>query len=169
MTELRQKQPRIKESKYLAWLRKQSCACGCGRAAPSDAAHLRAGSIKYKKEYPGLGAKPSDCWAMPLNRACHLRQHAFGDEILWWSKHGVPDPWGRSMRYYAAYFSQVAGKLATGTPKRPFKSGASKPRPHQKRTTVPRKPARKAKIAKRENPWPAKGKRKIANRKFRKD
>jgi hypothetical protein len=115
MAELRQRQPRVREPKYLAWLRKQSCACGCGAPAPSDAAHLRSGSLKYGKLAAGMTEKPSDCWAMPLNRACHMRQHAYGSEIEWWAAHGIPDPFARSMRYYAAYFSEASGKLGRAT------------------------------------------------------
>lgn len=154
MTELRQKQPRVQEPRYLAWLRKQGCACGCGSPPPSDAAHLRAGSIRYKKEYPGLGAKPSDQWALPLNRSCHMRQHAYGDEVGWWSLHGVPDPFGRSMWYYAAYFAQACAALR----RKPADAPAKKP---------PRKPKTRTKHAgiASGGRWP-KNQRKIANRPF---
>jgi hypothetical protein len=150
MTELRQRQPRIRDEGYLKWLRKQSCACGCGKPAPSDAAHLRAGSIAYGKEYPGLGAKPSDCWAMPLNRSCHMRQHAYGDELGFWAAHGVPDPFGRSMRYYAAYQAECPSKPAdASSASRPRKSKV-RAKPHHE----PRAARQRAKIAKRANPWP---------------
>ena len=155
MTEIRQRQPRQRDEGYLKWLRKKPCACGCGKS-PSDAAHLRAGSVAYGKENPGLGAKPSDCWAMPLHRSCHMRQHAFGDEVLWWSQHGIPDPFGRSMRYYAAYQAECPQTTADA--------------PKQSRTRKPKEAAKsrhesrqRAKIAKRVNPWP-KG-RKIPSRK----
>jgi hypothetical protein len=155
MTELRQRQPRILEPKYLAWLRKQSCACGCRKPPPSDAAHLRAGSIAYGKEYPGLGAKPSDSWALPLNRVCHMRQHAYGDEVGFWAAHGIPDPFGRSMRYYAAYKAECPQTTADA-PKQ------SRPRKPKEAAKSRHEPRQRAKIAKRANPWP-KG-RKIPNR-----
>src|SRR5580693_2121060 len=91
MTELRQRQPRVRCPSYLAWLRRQPCCCGCGTPAPSDAAHIRTGSPWYGKPYTGMGEKPSDCWAVPLNRSCHMRQHDHGDEIGWFAAHGI-DP-----------------------------------------------------------------------------
>jgi len=150
MTELRQRQPRIKEPKYLAWLRKQNCACGCGKPPPSDAAHLRATSLPYGKEFTGSG-KPHDRWAMPLNRSCHMRQHAHGDEVGFWAAHGIPDPFGRAMRYYSAWFAQAATE------------------PQERRSAPkPRKP--KAAIKSHRKPrggagWPTKQPN-IANRKF---
>ena len=153
MAKLRQRSPRIREPKYLSWLRKQSCGCGCHKPPPSDAAHLRSGSIVYDKEYPGLGAKPSDCWALPLNRACHLRQHAYGDQIGFWGARGIPDPFGRAMRYYSAYQAECPTE-PTGKPP------ASKPRkakPKPKASGRPRGGAG----------WPPK-QPKIANRPFSK-
>ena len=151
MTELRQRQPRIKEPKYLAWLRKQNCACGCGKPPPSDAAHLRATSLLYGKEFTGSG-KPHDRWAMPLNRSCHMRQHAFGSEIEWWLAHGVLDPFGRAMRYYSAYQAECPTE-PTGKPP------ASKPRKAKPKPKASRRPRGGA-------GWPQK--QKIANRPFSK-
>jgi hypothetical protein len=147
MTELRQRQPRIRDEGYLRWLRKQKCACGCQKPPPSDAAHLRAGSIAYGKEYPGLGAKPSDMWAMPLNRSCHMRQHDSGDELTWWAAHGTFDPFGRAMRYYAQYQAECPSKTA-GAP------AVSKPRKIKVRSKPSPRPRQRAKVAKRANPWP---------------
>jgi hypothetical protein len=140
MTELRQRQPPIREPAYLAWLRKRPCACGCGKPPPSDAAHLRSGSIAYGKEYPGLGAKPSDMWAMPLNRSCHMRQHNYGDELGFWAAHGTFDPFGRAMRYYAEYQAECPSKTA-GAP------AVSKPR----KTKVRIKPLGRAPVGRL---WP---------------
>jgi hypothetical protein len=136
VTELRQRQPPIREPAYLAWLRKRPCACGCGKPPPSDAAHLRSGSIAYGKEYPGLGAKPSDMWAMPLNRSCHMRQHAYGDELGFWSAHGMSDPFGRSMRYYAEYQAECPSKPAG----EPAASQLRKPKVRAKPHYEPREP-----------------------------
>jgi hypothetical protein len=106
MTELRQKQPRIVCPGYLAWLRKQPCACGCGSPAPSDAAHLRAGSVLHGKRPTGMSEKPSDCWALPLKHAHHMAQHDFGDELVWWSRHGI-DPFKLAMKYFEEYAAQA--------------------------------------------------------------
>ena len=132
MTELRQRRPRICEPKYLEWLRKQKCACGCGRQPPSDAAHLRVGNLIYGKEFTGA-CKPDDQWAMPLNRSCHMRQHAFGSEMEWWAVHSVPNPWVRALRYYSAWFAQAARKPARA-------SSASKPRKAKTKPKANRKP-----------------------------
>lgn len=94
---------------------------------------------------------------MPLKHAHHMAQHAYGDEVGWWSLHGVPDPFERSMRYYAAYFAQAC---ATGRGK-PADAPARKP---------PRKPKTRTKhagIASGGQRWP-KNQRKIANRPFQK-
>lgn len=94
MTE--QRQPRQHCPGYLRWLRLQPCACGCGRPAPSDAAHLRTGVT-------GMGRKPDDMRAIPLNRSCHRRQHAFGDEARWFAMHGIDRPLLLADRHYAQY------------------------------------------------------------------
>lgn len=107
MTELRQKQPRVLCPGYLKWLRRQPCACGCGSPAPSDAAHLRAGSVLHGKRHTGMSEKPSDCWALPLKHSHHMAQHHHGDELGWWSAHDVPDPFTLAMWFYAEYQAEV--------------------------------------------------------------
>ena len=39
-----------------------------------------------------MARKPDDRRALPLNRGCHMRQHAYGDEAGWWAAHGFPGP-----------------------------------------------------------------------------
>lgn len=168
MTDLRQRTPRARNPQYLAWLRKQSCACGCAKPAPSDAAHIRSGSIHYGKEYPGLQRKPDDSWCIPLARACHMRQHDYG-ELQFWEASGK-DPFYLALTYNARY------KLETG--KDPTEDTARK-RPAVAADTPaalrapkrPRKPknAPARPLAKRKAAWPAKGTRKLQSRKFRKE
>lgn len=100
---LRQRQPPKRDHNYLAWLRTQRCACGCLQGPPCDAAHLRASSFPYNKELSGLGAKPDDRWAMPLRHSCHMRQHAYGDELGWWAAHGVKDPFALAIQYHQRF------------------------------------------------------------------
>lgn len=100
---LEQRRPRQSDPAYLRWLRKQRCACGCLQAGPCDAAHLRAASLVYNKPLTGMGRKPDDFWALPLKRAHHMQQHAFGNELLWWQAHGVTDPWSLCLQHYARY------------------------------------------------------------------
>ena len=52
------RQPRLIDNGYLAYLRRQPCACGCGKGPPSDAAHIRIGSLAYDKPPTGMGEKP---------------------------------------------------------------------------------------------------------------
>lgn len=131
MTELRQREPRQREPKYLAWLRTKGCCCGCRSAPPSDAAHLRAGSILADKRPTGLAEKPHDRWALPLRHDHHMAQHAFGDELLWFAMHGIIDPWRKCRQFYAAYVLEMVeegmGKLSI---RKPLKA-----KPAKKRTT----------------------------------
>lgn len=96
------KSPRMLDAGYLRWLRRQPCCCGCRRPSPSDAAHIRAASLKHGKPYTGKAEKPSDHWALPVNHAHHMAQHAHGDELGWWSARGI-DPFELAIRYYRRY------------------------------------------------------------------
>jgi hypothetical protein len=97
------KHPRQRDAGYLQWLRWQRCACGCLRGPPSDAAHLRASSLAYDKPISGLGRKPDDKWALPLNHRCHMDQHRHGDEQGWWRDRGVADPFALCLQHYRRY------------------------------------------------------------------
>lgn len=148
LSELRQKQPRVREPKYLAWLRTKGCCCGCRSAPRSDAAHIRAGSHVNNKRPTGMQEKPDDRWALPLNRSCHMRQHAFGSEIGWWHAHGI-DPFQKAMRYYAVYFTEALIK-DTGKPAdAPNGRKSRKVKPAKKRTTGHGWPKKSRKIASR--------------------
>jgi hypothetical protein len=61
---------------HLAFVRQLSCVV-CGKAAPSEAAHLRSGSDA------GTGMKPSDRYSISLCNDCHALQHQFGEVIFW--------------------------------------------------------------------------------------
>ena len=54
-----------------------------------EAAHIRFSDALYAKGIPGMQAKPSDAWTVPLAHDVHMAQHAFGDERLWWSERGI--------------------------------------------------------------------------------
>jgi hypothetical protein len=99
---LRQRQPRLRDPAYLLWLRSQRCACGCLQAPPCDAAHLRARSLKHDKA-SGIGQKPDDRWALPLKHDHHMAQHYHGNELDWWAKRGVLDPFELCIKYYERY------------------------------------------------------------------
>jgi len=61
---------------HLAFLRQLPCLA-CGKAAPSEAAHVRIGTDG------GVGVKPGDRYALPLCAACHAKQHRIGELSLW--------------------------------------------------------------------------------------
>lgn len=99
---LRQRRPRTTDKAYLEWLRTQRCACGCFGGPPCDAAHIRAESFIYEK-HNALGQKPDDRWALPLTHACHMQQHAHGNELDWWLMHGEHDPFKLAVRHYRRF------------------------------------------------------------------
>lgn len=92
---------RVRDTAFLAFLRRQPCVCGCGRPAPSDAAHIRMASPERGKLPTGMQVKPSDRFAVPLNRLCHERQHSMS-ESRFWSERGL-DPFAIADRLYARY------------------------------------------------------------------
>lgn len=120
MTEVGPKQPRIRDDKYLAFVRRQPC-CVCWMVAPSDAAHIRMGSQVNRKTAAGMGEKPDDKWAVPLCRpvlgirqGCHKSQHSM-NEAEWWKSHGL-DPFGIAKRLYAT--AVLAGESSPNSGKR---------------------------------------------------
>lgn len=92
---------RERDNGYLAFLRRHPCACGCGRPAPSDAAHIRMASPSRGKLLTGMQVKPSDRFAVPLNRTCHEAQHSMS-EARFWSSRGL-DPFEIADRLFAEY------------------------------------------------------------------
>jgi hypothetical protein len=65
-----------KRLQHLAFVRQLRCVV-CGKAAPSEAAHVRSGSDA------GAGMKPSDRYSLPLCTNCHALQHQFGEQRFW--------------------------------------------------------------------------------------
>lgn len=61
---------------HLDYIRDQPC-CICGAPPISEAAHVRIGSGA------GMSQKPSDWRAVPMDRACHGRQHSVGERTFW--------------------------------------------------------------------------------------
>lgn len=154
MTELRQREPRIRNDGYLKWLRQQGCCCGCKSLPPSDPAHIRTGCAIYGKRHVGMQEKPDDQWSLPLKRAHHAAQHAFGDELGWFTAHGI-NPFQRALRYYGAYVAQ----MDTGGPRKARGEPAAK----KPRKVKPTKKSYRAKPKGRG--WPAQ-QRKLTNRGF---
>jgi hypothetical protein len=84
--ELRQRQPRIKNAKHLAFIRSLPC-CICG-GIDTEAAHIRSGSVEHGKPSTGMAEKPSDYWTVPLCNRHHREQHSM-NELVWWQCQNV--------------------------------------------------------------------------------
>lgn len=100
---LRQRSPRLVDSGYLEWLRKQRCCCGCLQAPPCDAAHVRATSLQHGKRN-AFGKRPDDCWALPLKHEHHMHQHQRG-ELSWWRERKL-DPFVLCLEHYQRYLKE---------------------------------------------------------------
>jgi hypothetical protein len=86
-------------ARHLAFVRLLPCTA-CGRAAPSEAAHVRCGTDG------GTSLKPSDRYAVPLCEGCHKIQH--GGELSFWSALRI-DPLDIALRLWT-----VSGDLEAG-------------------------------------------------------
>jgi len=87
---LRQREPRVRDEKWLNHIRSLPC-CVCGDDTATEAAHIRTAALGYGKAHTGMAEKPSDKWALPLCGKCHREQHAYGDELRWWASKNI-DP-----------------------------------------------------------------------------
>lgn len=139
---LEQRQPRIIDEAWLALVRKMPCTI-CRRPGPNDPAHLRSIAPQYGKSITGR-RKPDDCWVLPLCRAHHDDQHR-GNELRWWLRHGVPDPFALAVALYATRPAELRPLPA---PARPKKVRARKP-PSERRKVGPSRP-----IPQRKADWP---------------
>src|SRR6267142_6520378 len=86
---------------HLDFVRQLPCVA-CGKAPPSDAAHVRTGTDG------GVGMKPGDRYAVPLCAACHTKQHRVG-ELTFWSALRF-DPLNVALRLRTVSFDVEAGE-----------------------------------------------------------
>ena len=86
---------------HLAFVRQLPCVA-CGKAAPSEAAHVRTGTDG------GVGVKPGDRYAVPLCAACHAKQHRIG-ELTFWSALRI-DPVNVALRLWTVSADLKAGE-----------------------------------------------------------
>jgi hypothetical protein len=104
MTELRQRQPRVEDKAFLAFVRRQPC-CVCGAFPPVQAAHLRQACPERGKRATGLGERPDDRWVVGLCAPCHLdgpgALHKVGEEKFW-CRAGI-DPFEIAATLYAEF------------------------------------------------------------------
>jgi len=90
-----------RHAQHLAFLRQLPCVA-CGKAAPSEAAHVRTGTDG------GVGMKPGDRYAVPLCTTCHARQHRMG-ELTFWSVLRI-DPLNVAWRLWTVSADLKAGE-----------------------------------------------------------
>lgn len=127
MVSLRQRQPREKNEAFLRFVRAHAC-CACGAPPPSQAAHLRMGSLEYGKRETGAHEKSSDRWANPLCWRCHLGpggQHSMGERV-WWTRTGL-DPFKLASDLYMA-FERLSERKDKGCSVRSVTDGVSSAR-----------------------------------------
>jgi len=85
---------------HLTFVRQLSCVA-CGKAAPSEVAHVRSGSDG------SAGMKPADRYSVSLCTSCHELQHRFG-ELTFWSTLRI-DPLNVALRLWT-----VSGDIEAG-------------------------------------------------------
>jgi hypothetical protein len=90
-----------RRANHLSFVRQLPCVV-CGKAAPSEAAHVRSGSDG------GTGIKPSDRYCLSLCTSCHALQHDFG-ELRFWSTLRI-DPLNVALRLWTASGDINAGE-----------------------------------------------------------
>jgi len=101
-TARRKSNPKLhRRGQHLTFVRQLPCVA-CGKAAPSEAAHVRTGTDA------GVGIKPADRYAVPLCTTCHAKQHRVG-ELTFWSALRV-DPLNVSLRLWTVSADIKAGE-----------------------------------------------------------
>jgi hypothetical protein len=84
---MRQRQPRIKNSGHLDYIRGLPC-CICLNDIETQAAHLRMADLRAGKPFTGMGQKSDDKYTVPLCGLHHRDQHDNNEEA-WWITHGI--------------------------------------------------------------------------------
>ena len=90
-----------RRQQHLVFVRQLPCVA-CGRAAPSEAAHVRTGTDG------GVGMKPGDRYAISLCNACHARQHWIGELSFWLGRR--IDPLDVALRLWTVSGDTKAGE-----------------------------------------------------------
>jgi hypothetical protein len=90
-----------RRAQHLGFVRQLPCVA-CGKAAPSEAAHVRTGTDG------GVGVKPGDRYTVPLCTVCHAKQHRIG-ELTFWSALRI-DPVNVALRLWTVSADIQAGE-----------------------------------------------------------
>lgn len=89
-----QRQPRVRDNAFLAFVRRKPCM-KCGTTQRVEAAHVRSGYPEAGWRSTGMQEKPDDCRTLPLCATCHREgpkaQHG-GNERAWWEALGIYPP-----------------------------------------------------------------------------
>jgi len=101
MTRSKRKPDLRRRGQHLTFVRQLPCVA-CGKAAPSEPAHVRTGADG------GVGMKPGDRYAVPLCTTCHAKQHRVG-ELTFWSALRF-DPLNVALRLWTVSADLEAGK-----------------------------------------------------------
>ena len=101
VTRRRLKPDLCRRVQHLDFVRQLPCVA-CGKAAPSEAAHVRTGTDG------GVGAKPADRYTVPLCAACHAKQYRIG-ELAFWSALRI-DPLNVALRLWTISADIKAGE-----------------------------------------------------------
>jgi hypothetical protein len=92
------KQKRLRDKKYLEWLRSLWC-CNCYRAGSENvqvvAHHIRIGTNG------GTGIKPGDNHCVPLCVDCHADLHQIGEATFW--ENAAKNPHEVSNQFWSRY------------------------------------------------------------------
>jgi len=86
---------------HLAFVRQLPCVA-CGKAAPSESAHVRTGTDG------GIGMKPGDRYTVPLCINCHAQRHRVGD-LTFCSRFRF-DPLSLALRLWTVSSDLAAGE-----------------------------------------------------------
>lgn len=130
---LRQREPRVRDEKHLAYVRAQPC-CVCGSMRNVEAAHLKLRKPEIGKEMPGMAEKASDAFTTPLCHYHHqggiLAQHRIGEQRFWFEVHGR-NPFEIAERLWIASGGAARAAERAQNPK-PVKPRKIKPRDRTK-------------------------------------
>lgn len=152
---LRQREPRERDNRHLAYVRSLPC-CVCGSTRNVEAAHIRMGCEAIGKPPTGMQEKPGDRWTTNLCHYHHqsgvLAQHRVGEKVFWFEIHGL-NPFEIAARLWieSGGAARAAAREANPQPVRPRKIKPRKPpemrakirsgRPLQSRSSFERRPA----------------------------
>jgi hypothetical protein len=114
MPELRQREPRVEDRAFLAFLRGQRC-CACSAPPRVEAAHIRGACPARGKRETGQ-EKPSDRWAVPLCADCHRNGmyalHRTSER--WFFDNAGIDPFAAAAAFYDEFLASGVDQIKRG-------------------------------------------------------